>query len=219
MRLHPEVIAANWPLIASGVLLTLEIATAAIILGTGLGLLAAVARMSRAAPLRWIATGYVEVIRNTPALVQLLLIFLGLAEFRLHIAAIPAVILALGINNGAYLSEIIRGGLQSVPRGQPEAAAALGLPSAVTFHEVVLPQALRAIYPSLGNQFIQTVLASSIGSIIGAPELTQQISFIDSRTFRTIELLAFLTLAYAVLTLVLSALVRAFGRRLEHAYR
>jgi polar amino acid transport system permease protein len=216
---HFEVIAANWRLIAQGVLLTLEIALAAILLGTALGLLAAIARTSRATPLRWLASGYVEAIRNTPVLVQLLLLFLGVAEFGLRIPAVPAVILALGINNGAYLSEIIRGGLQSVQRGLLEAAAALGLPAGVTFREVVLPQALRSIYPTLGNQFIQTILASSIGSIIGAPELTQQINFIDSRTFRTIELLAFLTLAYAALTLLMSALVRAFGRRLDRAYR
>ncbi len=165
------------------------------------------------------ATTYVEVLRNTPVLVQLLLIFLGLAEFKLRIPAIPAVILALGINNGAYLSEIIRGGLQSVHRGQLEAAAALGLPGQVTFREIVLSQGLRSIYPSLGNQFIQTVLASSIGSIIGAPELTQQINFIDSRSFRTIELLAFLTVAYGILTLLLASLVRLFGRRLDRAYR
>jgi polar amino acid transport system permease protein len=206
-------------LIASGILLTLEIAVAAIALGLVLGLVTAIARTSSVTPLRWLASTYVEVIRNTPALVQLLLIFLGLAEFRLRIAAIPAVMLALGINNGAYLSEIIRGGLQSVHRGQLEAAAALGLPGGVTFREIVLPQGLRSIYPSLGNQFIQTVLASSIGSIIGAPELTQQINFIDSRSFRTIELLAFLTLAYAVLTLLLASLVRLFGRRLDRAYR
>jgi His/Glu/Gln/Arg/opine family amino acid ABC transporter permease subunit len=216
---HFEVIGNNWQLIAAGVLLTLEIAVSAIVIGLGLGLMVAIARMSRVAPLAWLATSYVEVIRNTPALVQLLLIFLGLAEFRLRIAAVPAVILALGINNGAYLSEIIRGGLQSVQKGQVEAAAALGLPGGVTFREIVLPQGLRSVYPSLGNQFIQTVLASSIGSIIGAPELTQQINFIDSRSFRTIELLAFLTVAYAVLTLILATLVRLFGRRLERAYR
>jgi polar amino acid transport system permease protein len=216
---HFEIIANNWQLIASGILLTLEIAVAAIALGLVLGLVTAIARTSSVTPLRWLASTYVEVIRNTPALVQLLLIFLGLAEFRLRIAAIPAVMLALGINNGAYLSEIFRGGLQSVHRGQLEAAAALGLPGGVTFREIVLPQGLRSIYPSLGNQFIQTVLASSIGSIIGAPELTQQINFIDSRSFRTIELLAFLTLAYAVLTLLLASLVRLFGRRLDRAYR
>jgi arginine/lysine/histidine transporter system substrate-binding protein len=217
--MHPEVIVANWQIIASGVLLTLQIAVAAIVLGLLLGLAIALARMSRSPALVWLASAYIEIIRNTPALVQLLLIFLGLAEFRLRIAAVPAVILALGINNGAYLAEIIRGGLQSVHRGQYEAAAALGLPTRVAFREIVLPQAVRSIYPSLGNQFIQTVLASSIGSIIGAPELTQQINFIDSRTFRTIELLACLTLTYAVLTFSLSLLVRLFGRRLERAYR
>jgi His/Glu/Gln/Arg/opine family amino acid ABC transporter permease subunit len=217
--MHPEVIVANWQLIASGVALTLEIACVALLIGTVLGVLVAVARTSAPAPIAALATGYVETMRNTPVLVQLLLIFLGLAEFRLRIAAVPAVMIALGINNGAYLSEIIRGGLQSVHKGQLEAAAALGLAPAVTFRDIVLPQALRAVYPSLGNQFIQTVLASSIGSVIGAPELTQQINFIDSRTFRTVELLIFLTVAYAVLTLVLSVLVRAFGRRLERAYR
>jgi His/Glu/Gln/Arg/opine family amino acid ABC transporter permease subunit len=216
---HFEVVTSNWQLIAAGVLLTLEIAIAAIVIGLVLGLLVAVARVSPAAPLRWFSTAYVEVIRNTPVLVQLLLIYLGLAEFRLRVAAIPAVILALGINNGAYLAEIIRGGLQSVHKGQLEAAAALGLPGGLTFREIVLPQGLRSIYPSLGNQFIQTVLASAIGSIIGAPELTQQINFIDSRSFRTIELLAFLMVAYAVLTLLLAILVRLFGRRLERAYR
>jgi His/Glu/Gln/Arg/opine family amino acid ABC transporter permease subunit len=216
---HFEVVTNNWQLIATGVLLTLEIALAAIVIGLLLGLLVAIARVSPAAPLRWFSTAYVELIRNTPVLVQLLLIYLGLAEFRLRVAAIPAVILALGINNGAYLSEIIRGGLQSVHKGQLEAAAALGLPGGLTFREIVLPQGLRSIYPSLGNQFIQTVLASAIGSIIGAPELTQQINFIDSRSFRTIELLAFLMVAYAVLTLLLATLVRLFGRRLERAYR
>jgi len=216
---HFEVIANSWQLIATGVLLTLEIAIAAIAIGLLLGLLTAIARMGSVAPLRWLATTYVEVLRNTPVLVQLLLIFLGLAEFKLRIPAIPAVILALGVNNGAYLSEIIRGGLQSVHRGQLEAAAALGLPGRVTFREIVLPQGLRSIYPSLGNQFIQTVLASSIGSIIGAPELTQQINFIDPRSFRTIELLAFLTVAYGILTLLLASLVRLFGRRLDRAYR
>src|SRR5215469_6671583 len=115
--MHFEVVTNNWQLIAAGVLLTLEIAIAAILFGLVLGLLVAIARLSHAAPLRWISTGYVEVMRNTPVLVQLLLIFLGLAEFRLRVAAIPAVILALGINNGAYLSEIIRGGLQSVHKG------------------------------------------------------------------------------------------------------
>jgi polar amino acid transport system permease protein len=205
-------------LIASGLVLTLQISFVAIVISLVLGLLIALARISGPRPLAMLATGYVEVMRNTPVLVQLLVIYLGVAEFRLRIAAVPALMIALGLNNAAYLSEIIRGGFQSVHKGQLEAAAALGLPPSVTFPEIVVPQALRAVYPAMGNQFIQVVLASSIGTVIGAPELTQQISFIDSRTFRTIELLAFLTIAYAVLTLALSLLIRALGARLERAY-
>src|SRR3954447_9869684 len=125
--MHPEVIAANWQLIASGIALTLQISFVAILIGMVLGLLIAVTRVSGPRPLALVATWYVEVMRNTPVLVQLLLIFLGLSEFRLRIAAVPAVMIALGLNNAAYLSEIIRGGFQSVPRGQLEAAAALGL--------------------------------------------------------------------------------------------
>jgi polar amino acid transport system permease protein len=217
--MHPEVFATYWPLIVSGIVLTLQISFVAIIIGMVLGLLIALARVSGPRPLAMFASGYVEVMRNTPVLVQLLVIYLGVAEFRLRIAAIPALMIALGLNNAAYLSEIIRGGFQSVQKGQLEAAAALGLPPSVTLPEIVVPQALRSVYPAIGNQFIQVVLASSIGTVIGAPELTQQISFIDSRTFRTIELLAFLTMAYAVLTLTLSLLIRALGARLERAYR
>ena len=217
--MHPEVFATYWPLIVSGIVLTLQISFVAIIIGMVLGLLIALARVSGPRPLAMFASGYVEVMRNTPVLVQLLVIYLGVAEFRLRIAAIPALMIALSLNNAAYLSEIIRGGFQSVQNGQLEAAAALGLPPSVTFPEIVVPQALRSVYPAIGNQFIQVVLASSIGTVIGAPELTQQISFIDSRTFRTIELLAFLTIAYAVLTLTLSLLIRALGARLERAYR
>jgi polar amino acid transport system permease protein len=217
--MHLEVIAANWQLIAAGMTLTLQISFVAIAIGMVLGLLIAVARVSGPRPVALFATGYVELLRNTPVLVQLLLIFLGLAEFRLRVAAVPAVMIALGLNNAAYLSEIIRGGFQSVQKGQLEAAAALGLPPAVTFPEIVIPQALRSVYPAMGNQFIQVILASSIGTVIGAPELTQQINFIDSRTFRTIELLLFLTLAYAVLTLLVSVFIRIIGARLERAYR
>jgi polar amino acid transport system permease protein len=101
-----------------------------------------------------LATGCVEVMRNTPVLVHLRLIFLGLAEFGCVSPPFLAVIIALGINNEAYMSEIIRGGLQSVHKGQLEAAAALGLAPSVTFREIVLPQTLRAVYPSLANQFI-----------------------------------------------------------------
>jgi polar amino acid transport system permease protein len=209
----------NLPLLLSGLAVTLQVAAGAIALGIVIGLLVAVARMSAIAPLRWAAATYVEVIRNTPALVQLFILYYGLPELGIRLPAIPSLVLALGINNGAYLTEIFRGGLQSVRRGQLEAAAAIGLRRRTAFLEVVLPQAVRAIYPAVTNQSIQIVLATALGTIVGVPELTNQAMFINSRTFRTWEVLIVLTLGYAALTLTISLVARLLGRRLERAFR
>jgi polar amino acid transport system permease protein len=146
-------------------------------------------------------------------------IYYGLGEFRIRLPAFAALVLALGINNGAYLAEIFRGGLQSVRRGQLEAAAAIGLPGWTALSHVVLPQAVRSIYPAVTNQSIQIVLATSLGTIVGLPELTNQTLFIDSRTFRTTELLITVTLMYAALTLGISIVARLVGWRLDRAYQ
>ena len=207
-----DLIGTNISLLASGLVLTVAIAAVAIGAGIAIGMLTAVLRMSGIAVLRGLAGTYVEVIRNTPLLVQMLLVFLGLPELGVRLSAVQAVVLALSINNGAYIAEIVRGGLQSVARGQLEAAAAIGLSPSVSFVEVVSPQAMRAIYPALSNQLILTILASSIASVIGVPELTQQVLFIDSRTFRTVELLTFLTITYALLTFAVARATRLAGR-------
>jgi polar amino acid transport system permease protein len=214
-----DVVRDNLPLLLSGLAVTLQVAVGAILLGIALGLVTGVARMSALAPVRWLAGLYVEVIRNTPALVQVFVIYYGLGEFRIRLPAFAALVLALGINNGAYLAEIFRGGLQSVRRGQLEAAAAIGLPGWTALSHVVLPQAVRSIYPAVTNQSIQIVLATSLGTIVGLPELTNQTLFIDSRTFRTTELLITVTLMYAALTLGISIVARLVGWRLDRAYQ
>ena len=213
-----NVVYNNVGLLASGIVLTVLISVASILAGMLIGVAVAVARMSPSRALRSVAAVYVEVIRNTPVLVQIFLLYLGLPEFGLRPSPLAAVVIALAVNNGAYLGEIIRGGLQAVPRGQLEAAAAIGLPRRTTFFEILLPQALRTIFPALTNQFILTVLASSIGSIVGAPELTQQVQFLDSRSFRTIELLIFLAAAYAVMTSAVSRVSRSINARLDKAF-
>ena len=213
-----DVVTRNIELLASGVALTIGISIASILAGFVIGLLTAIARLSALPPVRAIAAVYVELIRNTPVLVQLLLLYLGLPEFGVRLSPLEAIVITLIVNNGAYLGEIIRGGLQSVARGQLEAAAAIGLGRQATFVEVLLPQALRSTFPAITNQFILTILATSIGSIIGTPELTQQVLFVDSRTFRTIELLIFLTAAYAALTFAIARLSQLVVRRLERAY-
>ena len=213
-----DVVTRNLDILTSGIILTIVISVASIAAGMALGIAVAASRMSRIRGLRLIATSYVEIIRNTPLLVQLFLLYFGLPEVGFKPSAVQAAIVALALNNGAYLGEIIRGGLQSVPRGQIEAAAALGLSQRTTYVQVLLPLGLRSVVPAITNQFILTILATSIASVVGTPELTQQVLFIDSRVFRTVELLIFLTGAYAVMTLTVSVASSLLTRRLDRAF-
>jgi polar amino acid transport system permease protein len=214
-----EVVTGNLDLFLSGLSLTIQIAVGATILGMLLGLVTAICRMSPIRPLKWLAEVYIEVIRNTPALAQVFIIYYGLGELHVRLPALTSMIVALGINNGAYLAEIFRGGLQSVRRGQLEAAAALALPPRTTFLGIVLPQAIRSIWPALTNQTIQIVLATSLAATIGMPELVNQALYLNSRTFRTNELLLTITVMYAALTLSVSLVSRIIASRLERAYR
>jgi polar amino acid transport system permease protein len=204
---------------AAGLALTLLIAVSASLGGALVGLLTAVARMSHMTPLRWLAASYVDVIRNTPGLVQLFLIYLGLPVIGIRFSPLAALIVALTVNNGAYLAEVFRAGLQAVPKGQLEAAASIALSRRVTFAEVVLPHTLRAMYPALTNQFIQTILFSSIGTVVGVEELTQVTLILESRTYRTVELLTVLTAIYVGLTFALAWGSRWLGTQLEKGYR
>ena len=213
------VVLDNLGVFASGLALTLLVALSASLGGSVVGLLTALSRMAPAAPVRWLAVTYVEVIRNTPGLVQLFLVYLGLPNLGIRFSPLGALIVALTVNNGAYVAEIIRGGLQAIPKGQLDAAAALGLPRRVALAEVVLPQTLRAIHPALANQFIQTVLASSIGTVVGVEELTQVALILESRTYQTVEILVALTLIYVAVTVLLAALMRRLGHRLDRGYR
>ena len=213
-----DVVTRNLDILLPGIGLTLVLSVASIAAGLALGIVVAASRMSRLTIARLISTAYVEVIRNTPVLVQLFLLYFGLPELGVRLSAVEAAVLTLSFNNGAYLGEIIRGGLQSVPRGQIEAAAAVGLSQRTTYFEILLPLGLRSVVPAITNQFILTILATSIASVVGTPELTEQVLFVDSRYFRTIELLIFLTGAYAVMTLSVSAISSRINRRLDRAF-
>jgi polar amino acid transport system permease protein len=217
MRFEPILRQSN--VLLEGLALTLGVAAGAMALGVVLGLVAAVGLLSGFAPLRWLAQTYLEIIRNTPALVQLFVIYYGLPELGIRLPAVPSLVLALGINSGAYLAEIFRGGLQGVKRGQLEAAAAIALPQRVALFQIVLPQAVRSIWPAVTNQTIQVVLATSLGTIVGVPELFNEAMYLNSRTFRTWEILILVTLGYAALTFSISFISRLIGWRLERSYR
>ena len=200
-----------------GTIQTLKLSVAAMLLTIVLAILGALVRTSGPRPARLLVAGYVEVIRNTPLLVQIFFIFFGLPTIGLRLDADAGALIAFTLNGTAYTIEIVRAGLESIGAGQSEAATALGLRKLQVFRLVVLPQALRVIVPPLGSQFILLMLNTSVGSAIAADELTSTALNIQGRTFRAFE--AFIVAAgiYFVLSLAFSGLFAgierlAFGR-------
>lgn len=192
LRYWPELLDALWT--------TASMSLLAFALAFAFGTLGALARRSRLAPLRWLGATYVEVIRNTPVLLQVFMIYFALPELGVYFDAYQAGVAALAINAGAYLTEIIRAGLQAVGRGQLEAARSLGLGAGDTFRSVVFPQALRAVYPPVVNQFIQLILGSSLVSQIALKEITNVAQTINSQTLLTMHIFTIALVLYLVLS-------------------
>src|SRR5690606_27134403 len=156
---------------------------------------------------------YVEVIRNTPFLVQIFFVFFGLPALGLRMDANEAALFALVINFGAYGTEIIRAGIESISRGQIEAGLALGLSKLQIFRDIILLPALRTVYPALTSQFIYLMLTSSVVSVISADDLAAAAADINSRTFASFEVYLVITVMYFLLSIAFSALFSAIGRR------
>jgi polar amino acid transport system permease protein len=188
--------------ILGGVLLTLQLSVVTMLIGMAIGVVAAAMRTGRVPVLRAAAAVYVEAIRNTPLLVQLFIIFFGLPALGIRMSANEAAVVGLSVNVGAYIAEIVRAGIQSVHRSQVEAGLSLGLRPLQVLRHVVLFQAVKATYPALASQFVLLMLATSVVSTIGATELFHVASFIDSRTFRSFEVYAVITLVYLALTIL-----------------
>jgi polar amino acid transport system permease protein len=203
---------ANFDLLLDGMLLTLQLSAVTMALGLAIGIAGALARNSGPQPVRWVARGYVEGIRNTPLLVQLFLIYFGLPGLGLKLDAGTAAVVALTINLGAYATEIIRAGVEAIPRSQIEAGLSLGLGRLQVFRYVVLFPALKVIYPALASQFILLLLATSIVSQIAAQELFHSASFIQSRTFRDFEVYLVVAGLYLALALAFRLLFAGIHR-------
>jgi polar amino acid transport system permease protein len=179
---------------------TLGLALGGMALAIVIGIGGVMLRDSSIRPLRWLVVAFVELIRNTPFLVQIYFIFFALPLAGLRLNPTPTAIIALGINGGAYAIEIIRGGVQSINKGQVEAGLALGLHKAVVFRLIVLKPALRAIYPSLASQFVLLTLTTSIASAVSAYELTSVAKRIESDSFRSFEVYGAVTLLYLAMS-------------------
>lgn len=173
-------------------------------------------KMCRFLPLRWLANAYIELIRGTPQLVQLFLLFYGLPQLiGVNIPEYFAAILALGINSGAYVAEIVRAGIQAVDYGQTEGAYSLGMKPGLTMRYIILPQAVKNILPALGNEFIALLKSSSIVSVIGMTDLMRKSDIIRSITYRSFEPLLTVALMYFIMTFTLSKLLNLYERRLK----
>jgi polar amino acid transport system permease protein len=179
---------------------TFGLALGGMALAIGIGIGGVVLRDSRFAPARWLVRSFVELIRNTPFLVQIYFIYFALPLVGVRLDPTPTAILALGVNGGAYAIEIIRGGVQSINKGQIEAGLALGLHKAQVFRLIVLKPALRAIFPSLTSQFVLLTLTTSVASAISAYELTSVAQRIESDSFRSFEVYGTITLFYLVIS-------------------
>ncbi|MCX7363516.1 MAG: amino acid ABC transporter permease [Alphaproteobacteria bacterium] len=196
------------PQLLGGCLGTLGLAAGGMVLAVVIGIGGVVLRESPVPALRWAVIGFVELIRNTPFLVQIYFIFFALPLAGLRLDPTPTAILALGINGGAYAIEIIRGGVQAIGKGQIEAGLALALHRLQVFRLIVLKPALRAIYPSLVSQFILLTLTTSVASAVSAYELTSVAQRIESDSFRSFEIYGTITLLYFVMSWLL---MRLFG--------
>lgn len=195
---------AAFPRLLRGLLYTAELSLCSIAMGFALGALCAVARHHRTTYLSKIVAGYVEIIRNTPFLVQAFLVFFGLSTLGLRLSAEVCAVLALTLNAGAYTCEIMRAGFDSIHRGQIEAAESLGMARPAIYWHVLLLPAVERVYPALTSQFVLVMLSSSITSQISAEELTGVANIVQSETFRSFEVY----LVVGVLYLFLSMLFR-----------
>jgi polar amino acid transport system permease protein len=207
---------SNLAFMLAGLGLTLQLSISAIALSVLLGVLLAVAAMSPMRVLRWGSRGYVECFRAVPLLVLLLWVYYGLPVVSgLQLDAFLAGVLSLALSDAAFEAEVFRAGLQSVAKGQREAAETLGLSRWQTFRFVVFPQAIRTILPALGNQFVYVLKMSSLVSVIGLQELTRRANELNVTEYRPLEIYTLLVLEYLLLILLTSWLVRRLERRMS----
>jgi polar amino acid transport system permease protein len=204
---------SQWPLLAKGVVWTLGLTAVATVLGLALGVACAAARVHGKPWLAFLAGAYVEAIRNTPFIVQLFFIFFGLPAMGFKLSPEMASVLAMVINLGAYATEIVRAGIEATPRGQIEAAQSLALSPQQIFIRVVLPPALKKVWPAMTSQIIIVMLGSAVCGQISTEELSYAANLIQSRNFRAFEAFLIATAIYLGLSIALRKLIGWLGQR------
>ena len=211
---------AEWgPFILGGTTVTVLICVTSILLATLLAIFGAIARLSTNPIINGVASLYVSLVRGTPLLVQIFFIYFALPQMGVRLDALICGILALGFNYGAYMTEVFRAGIQAVPRGQREAAEALGMPEGLVFRRVVLPQAFRIVIPAIGNDFVAMIKDSALVSTIAVQELLWRAQRAGTRDFKTLQALLIAAAVYWGLTIIFSFFQERLERRMARGDR
>lgn len=207
----------SFDFLMSGLQMTLLVSAATLVLAMLGGLLLALLDMSKYRPLRWIGITFGEIVRNTPILVQLLWVYYVLPiVFGVNIAALVALIIGLAVYQAAFISEVYRSGIQSVPIGHREAAQVLGLTPLQSFRRIVLPQAVRMTLPPLASNFVQLIKFSSLGAVISVNEITRRGMELSATNFRPLETFTFIAVVYFLICWPLAMAIRWWERRLQN---
>jgi polar amino acid transport system permease protein len=213
-NIDTEFIAEWGPFIIGGAGLTVFVSAVSIVFATILALLGAMGRLSRNAFINGLASLYVSFARGTPLIVQIYFIYLALPQVGVVLPAVPAGIIALSFNYGAYMTEVFRAGIQAVPRGQREAAQSLGMPEQQVMRRIVLPQAFRIVIPAIGNDFVAMLKDSSLVSILAVEELLFRSQLVGRQNFRSLEALVIAAAVYWILTIAFSWVQERLERRM-----
>ncbi len=201
-----------WRVIAEGLLFTVVLTLVSTVAGVAVGTAAASARTFGPTWLGWVVDIYVEIIRNTPFIVQLFFVFFGLPAIGVKLTETQAAFLAMTVNLGAYSTEIIRAGIEAIPKGHLEAGVSLAMNKWEVLRHVILKQAFQKVYPALSSQIVIVMLGSSVVSQISAEDLTYAANFVQSRNFRAFEVYLVVTLIYLALAITTRAILRGIGR-------
>lgn len=215
MQDHLQLALSSLPLLLHGASFTLQLSITGMFFGLLLGFMLALMRLSALLPLRWLARIYVSIVRGTPLIAQLFLIYYGLPQFGIELDPIPAAMIGLSLNTAAYTCETLRAAIASIDKGQWEAAASIGMTRWQTLRRAILPQAGRVALPPLSNSFISLVKDTSLAATIQVPELFRQAQLITSRTLEVFTMYLAASLIYWIMSAVLSSLQNYFEHRLN----
>ena len=210
-----DIIIRTLPVLLKGCVMTVELTVITLVLGTVLGILFALMRLSSNFVLSQISNFYTWIIRGTPMLLQLFFFYYGLPSVGIRMTPFQAAVIGLGLNSGAYMAEIIRGGIMSIDKGQFEAAKALGFSYTETMQKIILPQTFKVIIPPVGNEFITILKDTSLVSTIAMVELMRSAQQMYASTFKPIEIFATAAVLYLIMTTVFTTIFSVYEKKLS----